>query len=332
MSYSNSIFANMSDWLWTDSFWLPEGVSFKDMEDVPGFSFPKVSDLYLMPLCAIAFMVIRFLYENLLGKRIARSWFGIKDKEKNTFKRNPYLEKIYSKKKIPSQHEMLEYSQELRWREVQVINWFVRRRNADRPDLTKKFCEASWRFIFYLAAFSIGATILVQSPWLYDTYQCWIDFPYQNMWTSVYFYYLFEGGFYMSLVCTLMYDVKRKDFTEQIIHHAATIFLIVFSYAANFVRVGCLVMAIHDISDIFLEIAKCCVYAKFETLADNLFTTFAIIFIITRLIVFPYMVLYTTIVKSMWLYPPYAGYYFFNALLLDIDASKIFFRYSMIER
>jgi len=323
MVESNSIVTRISDWFWTDSFWLPEGVSFKDMEDVPGFSFPKISDLYLMPICALGFILIRFLYENLLGKYIARKWFGIKNKQ-SSFKRSPYLEKIYTKNKTPTAQEMKEFSTEMRWQEVQVVNWFIRRRNADRPDLSKKFCEASWRFIFYLFAFSIGISILVQAPWFYDTYLCWIDYPYQTMWRSVYFYYLFEGGFYMSLVCTLMYDVKRKDFTEQIIHHAATIILIVFSYAANFVRAGCIVMAIHDISDVFLEIAKCFVYAKYEVLADNLFTIFAVVFIISRLIVFPYMVLYTTMVKSMWLYPPYAGYYFLNGMLLVLQCLHIF--------
>lgn len=38
------------------------------------------------------------------------------------------------------------------------------------------------------------------------------------------------------------------------IHHIATIFLIGFSYCANFVRVGTFVMLVHDSSDFLLEV------------------------------------------------------------------------------
>ena len=39
-------------------------------------------------------------------------------------------------------------------------------------------------------------------------------------------YYFAELSFYLSLAMTLLYDNKRKDFTEQIVHHVATLLLL----------------------------------------------------------------------------------------------------------
>lgn len=45
-----------------------------------------------------------------------------------------------------------------------------------------------------------------------------------------------------------------KDFMIMLVHHLATILLIIFSYTNNMIRCGTLVMCLHDVSDIFLEV------------------------------------------------------------------------------
>ena len=41
-----------------------------------------------------------------------------------------------------------------------------------------------------------------------------------------------------------------------LVHHFATISLITFSYANNMLRMGTLVMCVHDAADIFLEVNR----------------------------------------------------------------------------
>jgi hypothetical protein len=67
---------------------------------------------------------------------------------------------------------------------------------------------------------------------------------------------MIELAFYWSLVFSQFIDVKRKDFWQMFIHHIATISLLSFSYIVNFVRVGTLVLVVHDCGDYWLEVKK----------------------------------------------------------------------------
>lgn len=49
------------------------------------------------------------------------------------------------------------------------------------------------------------------------------------------------------------------------VHHLATIALITFSYINNMVRVGTLVMCLHDASDFLLEVKICHDAASFPS-------------------------------------------------------------------
>lgn len=49
--------------------------------------------------------------------------------------------------------------------------------------------------------------------------------------------------------------VRVQDFREQVIHHTATLTLLGFSWISNYIRIGTIVMAIHDCSDIVLEVS-----------------------------------------------------------------------------
>uniref|UniRef100_A0A8C5QGV2 Ceramide synthase 2 n=1 Tax=Leptobrachium leishanense TaxID=445787 RepID=A0A8C5QGV2_9ANUR len=276
------------DGFWNHYLWLPENLTWEDVEDQEDRVYAKASDLYATIPLAFVFLVVRYFFEIFVASPLGRA-LGVKDKVRLRVASSPTLEKFYVQtSKHPKRTDLENLSQVSNVTVRQVERWFRRRRNQDRPSLQKKFREASWRFTFYLLAFIAGLAVLVDKPWFHDLREVWKDFPKQTMLSSQYWYYMIELGFYWSLLFRVAFDVKRKDFKEQVIHHVATIILISFSWCANYIRVGTLVMAVHDASDFLLESAKMLNYAGWKETGNGIFVVFALVFIVTRIIILPF--------------------------------------------
>ena len=65
---------------------------------------------------------------------------------------------------------------------------------------------------------------------------------------------MIESAFYWSLLFSQFFDVQRKDFWQMFTHHVATLSLLFFSYIVNYVRIGAIVLVIHDCADYWLEV------------------------------------------------------------------------------
>lgn len=62
----------------------------------------------------------------------------------------------------------------------------------------------------------------------------------------------------------------------------------------RFARVGSVVLALHDVSDVFLELGKMSKYSGAETMASIAFILFVLSWIILRLIYYPFWILWST--------------------------------------
>lgn len=208
----------------------------------------------------------------------------------------------------------------------QVDKYFSRiKADATRASKLKKFNEAGWRFSFYLFIWLFGFIVLFDKSWFrVSVHEVWRNYPFESPDNDIKYYYYLSLGHYIHLFFSQFFDVKRKDFWEMMIHHVVTILLIVFSYGANFVRVGSLVLLVHDGSDIFMELAKLFNYAKYQTLCDVTFVCFAISFLVCRLIIFPFRIIYTTAFAARDMVGVWFSYYFFNGLLLCLLVLHIF--------
>ncbi|KAH0499899.1 Nostrin [Microtus ochrogaster] len=115
------------------------------------------------------------------------------------------------------------------------------------------------------------------------------------------------------------------------LHHLATIFLITFSYVNNMARVGTLVLCLHDSADVLLEAAKMANYTKFQKMCDLLFVMFAMVFVTTRLGLFPLWVLNTTLFESWEIVGPFPSWWVFNLLLLLLQGLNCFWSYLVVK-
>lgn len=138
--------------------------------------------------------------------------------------------------------------------ERQIERWWRLRRAQDKPSTLVKFCENSWRCIYYTYSFVYGIIVLWNKPWLWDVNECWYGYPHQSVENDIWWYYMISMSFYWSLTATQFFDVKRKDFWQMFIHHMVTLLLMALSWVCNLHRVGSLVLVVHDCADIFLEV------------------------------------------------------------------------------
>ncbi|XP_074258732.1 ceramide synthase 5 isoform X4 [Saimiri boliviensis] len=349
-------------WLWSERFWLPQNVSWADLEGpADGYGYPRGQHvLSVFPLAAGIFFV-RLLFERFIAKPCALH-IGIEDSGPYQAQPNAILEKVFiSITKYPDKKRLEGLSKQLDWNVRKIQCWFRHRRNQDKPPTLTKFCESMWRFTFYLFIFCYGIRFLWSSPWFWDIGQCWYNYPFQPLSSGLYYYYIMELAFYWSLMFSQFTDIKRKDFLIMFVHHLVTIGLISFSYINNMVRVGSLVMCLHDVSDFLLEVktqslflhllgllffyscvrtfsptqflssflqaAKLANYAKYQRLCDTLFVIFSAVFMVTRLGIYPFWILNTTLFESWEIIGPYTCWWLLNGLLVILQVLHVIWSY-----
>ncbi|XP_036414922.1 ceramide synthase 5 [Colossoma macropomum] len=323
--------AALSDWFWDERFWLPHNVTWADLEDpAPGVEYPKAGHLLRALPLALGIFAVRIVFERFIAGPCAHI-LHIQAEVSRRAQPNAVLEKVFTSiSKSPDSRQLDGLSKQLDWEVRKIQRWFRHRRNQDKPSTRTKFCESMWRFTFYLCIFTYGFCFLWQNPWMWDTRQCWYNYPFQVLTPGLYHYYVMELAFYWSLMFSQFTDIKRKDFLIMFVHHLATVSLISFSYANNMARVGSLVMCVHDASDFLLEAAKLANYAKYQRLCDFLFVVFGAAFIGTRLIIYPFWILNSTMFESWEIVGPFTSWWVFNSLLLVLQVLHIIWSYLIV--
>ncbi|XP_015895278.1 ceramide synthase 1 LOH3-like [Ziziphus jujuba] len=200
-----------------------------------------------------------------------------------------------------------------------------------------KFKESAWKCIYFLSAEFLALSVTYDEPWFTNTRYFWVGpgnqvWPDQKIKLKLKGLYMYAAGFYTySIFALIFWETRRSDFGVSMGHHVASVTLIVLSYIFRFSRVGSVVLALHDASDVFLEVGKMSKYSGAEGLASVSFILFVLCFMLLRLIYYPFWILWSTSYEVIFFLdkekhsidgPIY--YYVFNSLLFSLLVLHIY--------
>ncbi|KAF9599952.1 hypothetical protein IFM89_001987 [Coptis chinensis] len=204
-----------------------------------------------------------------------------------------------------------------------------------------KCSESMWKLTYYATVETFVLTIAYHEYWFRDTDQYLRGWPDQELKFAVKLLYMCQCGFYVySIAALLTWETRRKDFSIMMSHHVITVFLIGYSYITSFFRIGSVILALHDASDVFLEAAKVFKYSGKELAASVFFGFFAVSWVVLRLIFFPFWVIKTTsydFIKILMVSDDSnrSYYYVYNTMLISLLIFHIYWWiliYSMIRK
>ncbi|KAH8500849.1 hypothetical protein Peur_042636 [Populus x canadensis] len=249
-------------------------------------SYPGYEDCIVLPLFALFFPFVRYFLDRFVLQKVAQDL-------------------IFGK-----EHQTLDVQSDERRKKI------------------RKFKESAWKCIYFLSSEILVLCVTYDEPWLTNTKYFWVGpgsqaWPDQKMKLKLKAVYMYAAGFYTySIFALIFWETRRSDFGVSMSHHLATVILIVLSYILRFGRVGSVVLAIHDASDVFLEVGKMSKYSGAEGVASFAFILFVLSWILLRLIYYPFWVLWSTSYEVLLILDkekhPVDGpiyYYVFNTLL-----------------
>ncbi|XP_063591038.1 ceramide synthase 6-like isoform X2 [Penaeus indicus] len=321
-----------SSWFWNPDVWLPPNYNWEDLVPNDKIRYANWSDLWTYPIF-MAFLAIglRFLVLNKFVYRHIAQAVGLRDVKPRPVVPNETLEQLFLRsKKQPPENEIFQCAKQLQWTERKVERWLRQRQAMTRVNKFTKFMECAWQCTYYTFIFFYGLYVMSDKSWLWDIRNCWYEYPNHSVDIDVWWYYMISLSFYWSMTFTHFFEAKRKDFWQMFIHHMVTIALITFSWTCNLTRIGTLVLIVHDCADIPLQLAKMSIYSGHKAFCDTVFAIFAVLWIITRVGIYPLWIVYSTAIEAPTILPMFPAYYIFNSLLIALLLLHIYWTYLIL--
>lgn len=148
-----------------------------------------------------------------------------------------------------------------------------------------RYGEQGYAVVYFTVMGSFGLYVMSQLPtWYFNCTPQWSDYPQWKMTATLKRYYLLHSAYWLQqfLVLALRLEKPRRDYTELVIHHFVTLWLIGWSYLINLTWIGNLIYMTMDWSDVFLAAAKMCNYLSLKRASEFVFGFFVLVWSYTR--------------------------------------------------
>jgi len=165
-------------------------------------------------------------------------------------------------------------------------------------DKQQKFSESAWKALYYATTWIWAVIVVCSQDFFWNTKLCWTKET--KMEDGFRYLFLFQLGFYLhSLIAHVTFETKRKDYTQMLVHHIVTSFLIGLSYYYGFAFIGGVLFVLFDLCDVILETGKMSLYAGKKKTSDSIFVLLITCWLGLRLVLYPMKVLYSASVESI---------------------------------
>eukprot|EP01083_Nonionella_stella_P193449 714497_1 len=167
-----------------------------------------------------------------------------------------------------------------------------------------KFADNMWFFVYYLPISIWEFNLATYHEIVYPMGDFFDHYPQHYFTVNLKLVFMTQLAFYGHyMVVTIFLEPRKSDFRQMVIHHCATIFLILGSLHIGTRNLTITVLVLHDCSDIFLFLGKALKCACLETPTNIVFAAFVLMFALTRLVYFP-----TVLYKLMRLVNAHVNY------------------------
>lgn len=288
------------DYIWAASIWFPPGYTWEDLKTRNDMVYPNSRDILTYPFVVAAslFFLKVFVLQPYVYIPLA-AYLGVKTKKVTSPPTNVVLESVFkSHRTHPPQKVLMEVSSQCGLSERKVLRWLRHRAVVTQPSTLYKFTDSAWQLSYYSFCCTLGIYVLHDKPWFYDMNQCWSHFPFQSVSRGVWWYYMTASGFYWFESLTHFLHPKRKDSTQTLLHHICAILLLSCSWITNLTRLGTLNILLLECNDIPLLFAKLSGYCGRQDIMDILFFVFIVVWVVTRLIIFPFGIMKQALTES----------------------------------
>jgi len=167
-------------------------------------------------------------------------------------------------------------------------------RNLSKHSEERKFETSAWKFFVFGAMLSYGYWAVKDEEWFMQPENFTLHWP-DALPPRIWYHYLLTLAQYVHASFVIFFQPRQNDFVEMLVHHIVTIVLIVFSYVGSYWQIGSTLIIFTDVADPWMELAKVFNYGGYGLLADILLGFFTLIFIISRVVLFP-----TYCIKVAW--------------------------------